>query len=70
MPTLILFTNVPVDSVTASDILRDATKAVAKIIGKPKSYAMILLHLVALKNQLLTVSLSQLEALVQVSLES
>ncbi|CAL5333416.1 hypothetical protein CsSME_00015144 [Camellia sinensis var. sinensis] len=37
MPTLNLFTNVPVDAVIASDILRDATKAVAKIIGKPES---------------------------------
>ncbi|THG17194.1 hypothetical protein TEA_027012 [Camellia sinensis var. sinensis] len=36
MPTLNLFTNVPVDAVIASDILRDATKAVAKIIGKPE----------------------------------
>lgn len=37
MPTLNLFTNVPVDSVIASDILKDCTKAVAKIIGKPES---------------------------------
>lgn len=37
MPTLNLFTNVPVDAVIASDILKDATKAVAKIIGKPES---------------------------------
>ncbi|XP_061361668.1 uncharacterized protein LOC133305455 [Gastrolobium bilobum] len=44
MPTLNLFTNVPVDPVVASDILRDATKAVAKIIGKPESYVMILLN--------------------------
>ncbi|KAJ1400635.1 Tautomerase/MIF superfamily [Sesbania bispinosa] len=44
MPTLNLFTNVPVDAVVASDILRDATKAVAKIIGKPESYVMILLN--------------------------
>ncbi|KAK7329737.1 hypothetical protein VNO77_23914 [Canavalia gladiata] len=44
MPTLNLFTNVPVDTVVASDILRDATKAVAKIIGKPESYVMILLN--------------------------
>lgn len=44
MPTLNLFTNVPVDSVVASDILKDATKAVAKIIGKPESYVMILLN--------------------------
>ncbi|KAK9931437.1 hypothetical protein M0R45_018712 [Rubus argutus] len=38
MPTLNLFTNVPVDAVIASDILKDATKAVAKIIGKPESF--------------------------------
>ncbi|KAF3634065.1 2-methoxy-6-polyprenyl-1,4-benzoquinol methylase [Capsicum annuum] len=44
MPTLNLFTNVPVDAVVASDILKDATKAVAKIIGKPESYVMILLN--------------------------
>ncbi|PON55994.1 Macrophage migration inhibitory factor [Parasponia andersonii] len=37
MPTLNLFTNMPVDAVVASDILKDATKAVAKIIGKPES---------------------------------
>jgi hypothetical protein len=37
MPTLNLFTNIPVDPVITSDILRDATKAVAKIIGKPES---------------------------------
>ncbi|KAL6559049.1 hypothetical protein OROMI_012505 [Orobanche minor] len=44
MPTLNLYTNVPVDSVVASDILKDATKAVAKIIGKPESYVMILVN--------------------------
>ncbi|KAL9677172.1 hypothetical protein QQ045_005400 [Rhodiola kirilowii] len=44
MPTLNLYTNIPVDAVTASDILKDATKAVAKIIGKPDSYVMILLN--------------------------
>ncbi|GAV84245.1 MIF domain-containing protein [Cephalotus follicularis] len=44
MPTLNLYTNVPVDAVTASDILKDATKIVAKIIGKPESYVMILLN--------------------------
>ncbi|XP_062164782.1 uncharacterized protein LOC133871358 [Alnus glutinosa] len=44
MPTLNLFTNLPVDAVMASDILKDATKAVAKIIGKPESYVMILLN--------------------------
>ncbi|KAL6521267.1 hypothetical protein OROGR_017836 [Orobanche gracilis] len=44
MPTLNLYTNVPVDGVVASDILKDATKAVAKIIGKPESYVMILVN--------------------------
>ncbi|RZC70747.1 hypothetical protein C5167_033901 [Papaver somniferum] len=44
MPTLNLFINIPVDSVIASDILKDATKVVAKIIGKPESYVMILLN--------------------------
>ncbi|KAL8189493.1 hypothetical protein R6Q57_029059 [Mikania cordata] len=44
MPTLNLFTNVPVDPVIASDILKDATKAVAKIIGKPESYVMIVVN--------------------------
>ncbi|KAI3775285.1 hypothetical protein L1987_49856 [Smallanthus sonchifolius] len=44
MPTLNLFTNIPVDPVIASDILKDATKAVAKIIGKPESYVMILVN--------------------------
>ncbi|CAM8981178.1 unnamed protein product [Rhodiola kirilowii] len=37
MPTLNLYTNIPVDAVTATDILKDATKAVSKIIGKPES---------------------------------
>ncbi|XP_074369599.1 uncharacterized protein LOC141711047 [Apium graveolens] len=44
MPTLNLFTNIPVDTVIASDILKDATKVVAKIIGKPESYVMIVLN--------------------------
>ncbi|KAK1417092.1 hypothetical protein QVD17_26214 [Tagetes erecta] len=44
MPTLKLFTNIPVDPVIASDILKDATKAVAKIIGKPESYVMIVVN--------------------------
>lgn len=42
MPTLNLFTNVPVDAVVASDILKDCTKAVAKIIGKPESVGSLL----------------------------
>ena len=37
MPTLNLITNVPVDGVLTSDILKDASKAVARIIGKPES---------------------------------
>ncbi|KAA0058211.1 macrophage migration inhibitory factor-like protein [Cucumis melo var. makuwa] len=37
MPTLNLFTNVPVDTVVAADILKDASKAVSKILGKPES---------------------------------
>ncbi|ERN12459.1 hypothetical protein AMTRI_Chr01g136940 [Amborella trichopoda] len=44
MPVMNLVTNVPVDSVVISDILKDATKAVARIIGKPESYVMILLN--------------------------
>ncbi|CAN0840415.1 Macrophage migration inhibitory factor homolog [Linum grandiflorum] len=44
MPTLNLYTNVPVDAVITSDILKDATKAVAKIIGKPESYVMIVMN--------------------------
>ncbi|XWS73311.1 hypothetical protein CRYUN_Cryun02cG0117600 [Craigia yunnanensis] len=44
MPTLNLYTNVPVDAVTTSDILMDDTKAVAKIIRKPESYVMILVN--------------------------
>eukprot|EP00252_Welwitschia_mirabilis_P002396 TRINITY_DN1233_c0_g1_i1.p1 TRINITY_DN1233_c0_g1~~TRINITY_DN1233_c0_g1_i1.p1 ORF type:complete len:116 (-),score=13.44 TRINITY_DN1233_c0_g1_i1:157-504(-) len=41
MPMLHLTTNVPVDAVVTSDILKDASKTVAKIIGKPESYVMI-----------------------------
>ncbi|KAK1317822.1 hypothetical protein QJS10_CPA05g02411 [Acorus calamus] len=44
MPTLNLFTNVPVDAVTASDILKDATKTLSKIIGKPESYVMVVVN--------------------------
>ncbi|AES92245.1 putative intramolecular oxidoreductase [Medicago truncatula] len=44
MPTLNLFTNVPVDPVIASNILRDATKAIANIIGRPESYMCILVN--------------------------
>ncbi|CAK7345722.1 unnamed protein product [Dovyalis caffra] len=44
MPTLNLYTNIPVDAVTSSDILKDATKVLSKIIGKPESYVMVVLH--------------------------
>jgi phenylpyruvate tautomerase len=43
MPTVNLQTNVPVDSVVTSDILKDASKAVARILGKPESYVMVIL---------------------------
>ncbi|XP_070672152.1 uncharacterized protein [Malus domestica] len=48
MPTLNLFTDVPVDGVVASDILKDATKAVSKIIGKPESVKSLSLSLSSL----------------------
>jgi phenylpyruvate tautomerase len=37
MPQLSLSTNVPVDAVVASDIIRDCSRALARIIGKPES---------------------------------
>lgn len=37
MPTLNLNTNIPIDGVIALDILKDMTKALSKIIGKPES---------------------------------
>lgn len=37
MPTLNLNTNVPVDAVTSSDMLKDCSRILAKIIGKPES---------------------------------
>ncbi|KAF7110520.1 hypothetical protein CFC21_110612 [Triticum aestivum] len=37
MPQLSLSTNVPVDAVAAADILRDCSRAFARIIGKPES---------------------------------
>jgi phenylpyruvate tautomerase len=43
MPTVNLQTNVPVDSVVTSDILKDASKTVARILGKPESYVMVIL---------------------------
>ncbi|KAJ3696257.1 hypothetical protein LUZ60_001634 [Juncus effusus] len=44
MPTLNLRMNVPIDAVTSSDILKDCSRAVAKIIGKPESYVMVSLN--------------------------
>ncbi|KAL6873667.1 hypothetical protein ACP4OV_013749 [Aristida adscensionis] len=41
MPQLSLSTNVPVDAVVAADILKDCSRALAKIIGKPESYVMV-----------------------------
>ncbi len=37
MPSLNVQTNVPVDGVVTSGILKEASKAVANIIGKPES---------------------------------
>ncbi len=42
MPTVNLQTNVPVDSVVTSDILKDASKTVARILGKPESVKFLL----------------------------
>ncbi len=42
MPTVNLQTNVPVDSVVTSDILKDASKTVARILGKPESVSVTL----------------------------
>ncbi|ONK77123.1 uncharacterized protein A4U43_C02F3330 [Asparagus officinalis] len=44
MPCLNLFTNVSLDGVGTSSILSEATQTVAKIIGKPEAYVMILLN--------------------------
>ena len=41
MPQLSLSTNVPVDAVAAADILRDCSRALARIIGKPESYVTV-----------------------------
>ncbi|KAF5759547.1 putative intramolecular oxidoreductase [Helianthus annuus] len=43
MPCLTLSTNVNLDGLDSSSILSDATSAVAKIIGKPEAYVMIVL---------------------------
>ncbi|XP_051198962.1 uncharacterized protein [Lolium perenne] len=41
MPQLSLSTNVPVDAVVAADIIRDCSRALARIIGKPESHVMV-----------------------------
>ncbi|GAB2291754.1 hypothetical protein Dimus_026007 [Dionaea muscipula] len=43
MPCLNLSTNVSLDGVDTSSILSEATKTVAKLIGKPVAYVMIAL---------------------------
>ncbi|KAJ7538824.1 hypothetical protein O6H91_11G064400 [Diphasiastrum complanatum] len=43
MPSLNLSTNVPLDGVATSDVLKDASKAVARILGKPENYVLIVL---------------------------
>jgi phenylpyruvate tautomerase len=44
MPTFNIQTNVPLDGVVTSDILKDASKAVARILSKPESYVLISLR--------------------------
>jgi hypothetical protein len=41
MPSLNVQTNVPLDGVVTSGILKEASKAVANIIGKPESVCLI-----------------------------
>ncbi|KAJ7950051.1 Macrophage migration inhibitory factor like [Quillaja saponaria] len=43
MPCLNLSTNVSLDGVDTSSILSEATSTVAKLIGKPEAYVMIVL---------------------------
>ncbi|KAJ8461066.1 hypothetical protein OPV22_033992 [Ensete ventricosum] len=43
MPCLNISTNVSLESVDPSAVLSETTKAVAKIIGKPESYVMVVL---------------------------
>ncbi|CAH1419578.1 unnamed protein product [Lactuca virosa] len=43
MPCLNLSTNVNLDAIDTSSILSEATSAVAKLIGKPEAYVMIVL---------------------------
>ncbi|EFJ20734.1 hypothetical protein SELMODRAFT_144009 [Selaginella moellendorffii] len=44
MPTLNISTNVPLDGVSTSDILKDASRTVARVLGKPESYVMIIIN--------------------------
>eukprot|EP00249_Psilotum_nudum_P027519 c35293_g1_i1 orf=333-680(-) len=44
MPTLNLHTNVPLDGVVTSDVLKDASKTVARLLSKPEQYVMVLLR--------------------------
>ncbi|RWR78942.1 macrophage migration inhibitory factor isoform X1 [Cinnamomum micranthum f. kanehirae] len=43
MPCLNLSTNVGLEGIDTSSILSEATKTVAKIVGKPEAYVMIVL---------------------------
>ncbi|KAL9336997.1 hypothetical protein Peur_071485 [Populus x canadensis] len=43
MPALTISTNVSLDGVDTSSILSEATSEVAKVIGKPEKYVMIVL---------------------------
>ncbi|PSS23853.1 Macrophage migration inhibitory factor like [Actinidia chinensis var. chinensis] len=43
MPCLNLSTNVNVDGVDTSSILKEATSVVAQLVGKPEAYVMIVL---------------------------
>ncbi|KAG6509565.1 hypothetical protein ZIOFF_027565 [Zingiber officinale] len=43
MPCLILSTNVSLDGVDTSAIFSEVTKAVARIMGKPETYVMVVL---------------------------
>ncbi|CAI5475682.1 unnamed protein product [Closterium sp. Yama58-4] len=41
MPTLNVQTNVPGENVVISDVMKDLSKVVARVIGKPEAYVMI-----------------------------
>lgn len=43
MPCLNISTNIKLDGVDISSVLSEATSAVAKVIGKPEAYVMIVL---------------------------